>query len=106
MRQHVGHPAGRSAIDCVNATQRAAGDDLLDFLIMRSVSMLMADDGFGTGFFEQVTYCKQLSAGQGYGLFESDEPGATVNRRLDEGRAQMRHGAETKYVRPDLPGQG
>ena len=72
---------------------------------MLAVTMLMADDRFHAGLFDQVANCEQLRARQRDGLLERDQLRARIHSRLDHGRAEIRQRAKAEHVRLELHGE-
>ena len=105
MTQHVGRPTGRRAVNGMDTAERAAGDDFFDFLIMRAVTVLMADDGFGAGFVEELFDSETFGARHGDGFFEGDQFSAGFDSDFHEVDAQVRQGAKAIEVGLGFVGQ-
>src|SRR5947207_3169375 len=84
VREHMCHPTGRAAVDSMDPPQSPAHDDLLNLLIVFTVSMLVTHYRFHPCLLQQLADAKQLRTRQGRRLFECNQFRATGNRRLDE----------------------
>ena len=103
--EHVGCPAGGGAIDSVYTAQGAAGDNFLHSLVMRAVTVLVADDGLDAALIQRLLDLQTLRAGHGHRLFEGNQLGAALDAKLDEAQAQVRQCAEAEQVGFQFLGQ-
>ena len=98
VRNHVHHPAGGGSVDGLDAPESAARDQLADFLVMRAIAMLVADNCLDAAFRDQIADLETFGGGQGDGLLHSDELGAALNADADHTGADVGQGAETENV--------
>ena len=96
MAEHVGSPAGGGSINGMDAPQSAAGNDLLDFLVVLAIAMLMAHHSFGPGFVERLFDLQSFGAGHRHWFFKRNQFRAAFDANLNKGKPQVRQGAETK----------
>ena len=110
VRNHVHHPAGGGAVDGLDAPESAARDQLADFLVMRAVAVLVADNCFDAAFGDQIANLETFGGSQGDGLLHGDELSAAFNADTNHGGANVGQGAKTENVGPrgarDLRGIG
>src|SRR5213592_145826 len=100
VRQHVRHPAGRSAIDGVYSAERAAGDDLLHLAVVEAVTMLVAYHRLHARLADEVAHRKKLRARERNRFLEGYQPGATFKAKLDHVEPHGRRRAEAKDIWP------
>ena len=104
--EHVGHPTGGGSGNGVYAAEGAAGGDLLDLAVVDAVAVLVTDHGFDAGIIKQLLDFHAFAAGQGDGLFKSDQLGTALNAGFDQGSPEVGQGTETENIRFDLAGKG
>ena len=84
VRHHVHHPAGGVPVDRVHAPDRAAGDDLLDLLVVLAVAVLVADHRLDASFAQQLHDLQRLVGRGRHRLFVGDELHARLDARADQ----------------------
>ncbi len=105
MAEHVRGPTGGSAVNSVDATERAAGDDFFNLFVMRAVAVLVADDRFCAGFVEQLLDLDAFGAGHRDRFFERNQFRAGFDADFNKVEAQMRQCAKAIKVGLDFIGK-
>jgi hypothetical protein len=104
--QHVRRPARGRAINRMNSSERTAGHDFPDLLVMLAVTMLMADDGFHPGLVQRLLDLQTFIARHRHGFLERNQFRAALDAELDEVKPQVRQRAEAEQVGLQLLCQG
>ncbi|OGV52713.1 MAG: hypothetical protein A2X49_16765 [Lentisphaerae bacterium GWF2_52_8] len=86
----------------MDASEGAAGDDLLDLAVVGAITVLVADDGLDVGPVERALDLHCFGAGQGDRLLEGDQLCPAFDASLDEGHAEVGVRAEAEDIGLDL----